>query len=298
MEQDRNKEHLKKLLEFLEHRIFPAPDNQWFVKDLYAILAPASDARISDIHEQCIESILQQQADEFYQNFVIEEIRPQLIADFIKMEHWRRRNNIQEFGLAVFQQIECIVNRLSLDNELCEVFRAMMDALCYVNSIDPIVSNRYEKSNYTVSQLLFINDAPIKSKEILPQQWVIDKFKAINYFVCHKACLTNYQFIQFVEENNLFGELYALRNLNHRGNEATDKEKLRLKNITENPSRAFLTFTSFLNWFIDSVNEGFPLSKDLKEFAQTDFSGVQKAQIVLNVVGKIDLPPDNQKRFK
>lgn len=298
MEQDTNREYLKKLLNFLQNRILSNYDNQWFAKELYKILAPASDARISDIHEQCIESILKEQATEFYKDFVIEDIRPQLIADFIKMEHWRRRNNIQEFGLAIFQQIECITNRLSQDDTLCEVFRTMMDALCYVDSFNPMVVNRYEKSSYTIGQLLFMYDAPTKSKEILPQQWTFDKFKAINYFVCHKACLTNFQFNQFVEENNIFGEIYALRNLNHRGNELTDKERERLQKIEENPSRTFLTFISFLSWFIDSVNNGFPLSKELKEYAQTDFSGVRKPEIGPKVIKKIDLPPDNRKRFK
>lgn len=298
MEQDTNREYLKKLLNFLQNRILSNYDNQWFAKELYKILAPASDARISDIHEQCIESILKEQATEFYKDFVIEDIRPQLIADFIKMEHWRRRNNIQEFGLAIFQQIECITNRLSQDDTLCEVFRTMMDALCYVDSFNPMVVNRYEKSSYTIGQLLFMHDAPTKSKEILPQQWTFDKFKAINYFVCHKACLTNFQFNQFVEENNIFGEIYALRNLNHRGNELTDKERERLQKIEENPSRTFLTFISFLSWFIDSVNNGFPLSKELKEYAQTDFSGVRKPEIGPKVIKKIDLPPDNRKRFK
>lgn len=298
MEQDTNREYLKKLLDFLENRILSNHNNQWFAKELYKILAPTSDARISDIHEQCIESILKEQATEFYKDFVIEDIRPQLIADFIKMEHWRRRNNIQEFGLAIFQQIECITNRLSQDDTLCEVFRTMMDALCYVDSFNPMVVNRYEKSSYTIGQLLFMHDAPTKSKEILPQQWTFDKFKAINYFVCHKACLTNFQFNQFVEENNIFGEIYALRNLNHRGNELTDKERERLQKIEENPSRTFLTFISFLSWFIDSVNNGFPLSKELKEYAQTDFSGVRKPEIGPKVIKKIDLIPDNRKRFK
>ena len=290
MEQDTNREYLKKLLDFLENRILSNHNNQWFAKELYKILAPTSDARISDIHEQCIESILKEQATEFYKDFVIEDIRPQLIADFIKMEHWRR--------LAIFQQIECITNRLSQDDTLCEVFRTMMDALCYVDSFNPMVVNRYEKSSYTIGQLLFMHDAPTKSKEILPQQWTFDKFKAINYFVCHKACLTNFQFNQFVEENNIFGEIYALRNLNHRGNELTDKERERLQKIEENPSRTFLTFISFLSWFIDSVNNGFPLSKELKEYAQTDFSGVRKPEIGPKVIKKIDLPPDNRKRFK
>lgn len=298
MEQDTNKEYLKKLLDFLQSRILSNPANQWFADDLYKILAPAPDARISDIHEQCIESILRQQAAEFYKDFVIENLRPQLISDFVKMEHWRRRNNIYEFGLAAFQQIECIINYLSRDNTLCEVFRTMMDALCYIDGFTPAVSNRNQKSSYTVAQLLFMHDAPTKSKEILPKQWVLDKFKSVNYFVCHKGCLTNYQFNQFVDENNIFGEIYTLRNLNHRGNDLTDKEKERLKNIEDNPSRAFLTITSFLCWFVNSINQGFPISKDLIEYAKTDFSGVRKPNIGPKVLDKIEIKDDGRKRFR
>lgn len=296
MEQDTNREYLKKLLDFLRERILPIPGNQWFAKELYKLLAPASDARISDIHEQCIESILTQQANEFYKDFVIADLRPQLIADFIKMEHWRRRNNIYEFSLAMYQQVECIVNYISRNNTLCEVFHTMMDCLCFVDAYPPTVDNRNPKSSYTVAQLLFMHDAPTKSKEILPSLWAYDKFKAINYFVCHQTILTNYQFDQFVGENRIFGELYALRNRVHRGNDLTEKEIERTKQVEINPSRGFLTLTAFLTWFIDSVNKGYPLSNELVTFSKTDFSSVRKPLIGPKVVGKIDLPKTKSKR--
>ena len=296
MEQDTNREYLKKLLDFLRERILPIPGNQWFAKELYKLLAPASDARISDIHEQCIESILTQQANEFYKDFVIADLRPQLIADFIKMEHWRRRNNIYEFSLAMYQQVECIVNYISRNNTLCEVFHTMMDCLCFVDAYPPTVDNRNPKSSYTVTQLLFMHDAPTKSKEILPSLWAYDKFKAINYFVCHQTMLTNYQFDQFVGENRIFGELYALRNRVHRGNDLTEKEIERTKQVESNPSRGFLTLTAFLTWFIDSVNKGYPLSNELVTFSKTDFSSVRKPLIGPKVVGKIDLPKTKSKR--
>ena len=296
MEQDTNREYLKKLLDFLRERILPIPGNQWFAKELYKLLAPASDARISDINEQCIESILTQQANEFYKDFVIADLRPQLIADFIKMEHWRRRNNIYEFSLAMYQQVECIVNYISRNNTLCEVFHTMMDCLCFVDAYPPTVDNRNPKSSYTVAQLLFMHDAPTKSKEILPSLWAYDKFKAINYFVCHQTMLTNYQFDQFVGENRIFGELYALRNRVHRGNDLTEKEIERTKQVESNPSRGFLTLTAFLTWFIDSVNKGYPLSNELVTFSKTDFSSVRKPLIGPKVVGKIDLPKTKSKR--
>ncbi|MDE6642974.1 MAG: hypothetical protein K2K27_02630 [Muribaculaceae bacterium] len=301
MEQNTNKENLRKLLDFLQSHILSNPSNHWFAKDLYKILAPISDARISDIHEQCIEAILKEQATEFYKDFVIPEIRPQLISDFIKMEHWRRRNNIREFGLAAFQQIEGIINRLSLNNTLDEVSRNMMNAPCYIedNNI-PNVINRKSNSTYTISQLLFIDQDKIitKSHRILSEHWIIDKFKVINYFICHKACLTNHQFNQFVNENSLFGEIYALRNLNHRGNELTENDKERLKNFKANPSRAFLTITSFLCWFVDSINQGYPLSNELIEFSKTESFQMKKPSIDLKILGKIEIKEYDKKRVK
>lgn len=301
MEQDTNREYLTKLLDFLRDRIISIPENKWFSDELYKLLEPVPDTKISDIYEQCIENILIKQANEFYKDFVIESLRPQLISDFIKMEHWRRRNNIGEFGLAAFQQIECIINWLGRNNTLSEVFRSMMNVPCYIDSQNS-VAVRYEKSTYTIAQLLFMNDAPIKSKDILPQLRTFDRFRAINYFVCHQGKLQYFQFSQFVEENNKFSEIYSLRNLIHRGNDLTNKEKDRLKNIEDNSSRAFLSITSFLCWFIDSINKGFPLSKELIEYAKTDFSNIvnkdNPTDPTPKVLYTIDLKDDGKKRFK
>lgn len=297
-DQDTNRENLGKLLSFLKERILSRQENRWFSEALLAELSPSGSDKISDIYEQCIESILTEQANEFYKDFVIEELRPQLIRDFIKMEHWRRRNDIGEFGMAVFQQVECIINHLSRNLTLGEVCRLMMNVKCYVESDTAPVSARHPKSTYLIGQLLFMNDAPTKSVTDLSQQWVFDKFKCINYFVCHKASLTFGQFNQFTEENRIFGSIYALRNTNHRGNVSTDKVTERLKDISSNPSRAFLTLTSFLTWFVDHINAGWPLSSELVRFSQSNTSSLPVSAVGPTVVGKIDLKDDGRKRFK
>lgn len=297
MAQDRRKEDLKKLLLFLETQILRDPKNNWFAKDLYKILAPTSDARITDIHELCVEQILKEQANKFYSDFTIADIRDALIWDFIKMEHWRRLNNLAEFGMALFQQIECIINRLSREVELCNVSHNLMKAKCYVDATSPQVSNRYSKSTYTIGQLLFINEAPVKSLQDLASMYVLDKFKTINYFVCHRATLTINDFNKFIEENRIFGQLYALRNQNHRGNNLTEKDKSYLGDIYDNDSKSFIRLYAFLIWFVDSVNKGFPLSNELIEFSKNDFSDViQSPVIATKIVGKIILPPDNKKK--
>ena len=82
----------------------------------------------------------------------------------------------------------------------------------------------------------------------------------------------------------------------HRGNDLTEKEIERTKQVESNPSRGFLTLTAFLTWFIDSVNKGYPLSNELVTFSKTDFSSVRKPLIGPKVVGKIDLPKTKSKR--
>lgn len=267
MEQDRNKEHLKKLLEFLEHRIFPAPDNQWFVKDLYAILAPASDARISDIHEQCIESILQQQADEFYQNFVIEEIRPQLIADFIKMEHWRRRNNIQEFCMALYQQIEAVTNYIANNNDLNLIWRNIRNAGFSVNLKSKDICDRWgEKS---------IEQGIVYKKENYGKELnsllAMDKFKAILFLIVWKTNVHINNINFFDNDFHTGNDIYQIRNLNHRGKVNPEDKSERVTAILEHPTTAMCTLLGFYARFISGINNGYPLSKstNLVEFAHS-----------------------------
>ena len=70
MKNNTNKENLGKLLDFLKTEIIHKPENRWFSEELYNIISPISEAKISEIHEQCIEDILKKQAKEMvYGNF-------------------------------------------------------------------------------------------------------------------------------------------------------------------------------------------------------------------------------------
>lgn len=299
-DQDTNRENLSKLLSFLKERIFSRTENRWFSEALLAELSPSCSDKISDIYEQCIESILTEQANEFYKDFVIEELRPQLIRDFIKMEHWRRRNDIGEFGLHVFQQVECIMNQLCRDRVFDEVCFSMMNVKCYVEvkKNEPIsVAKRKSDSTYLIGQLLFMEDAPKKSLMHLTDKEfsLLDKFRCINYFVCHRACLLNSQYNQYVEANSIFSKLKALRNTTHRNG---NYDMTKISEIYQNSSRMFLVFATFLNWFIDSINAGWTLSQELISFARSNPYSSFVPNSGPTVVGKIDLKEDGRKRFK
>lgn len=159
------------------------------------------------------------------------------------------------------------------DTTLSNIYSDTKNALCYVDYSNPIVSNRYIKSTYSIGQFIF--NKPDKYakyiRDIIGSLPVYYKFKVINYYICHTASLQMPEYNQFSDEMKIFSEIYALRNKNHRGNSQTEEEKDKLKNFEGNPSRAFLTMTAFLSWFIKSVNKGFPMSQDLIEFSKQKF---------------------------
>lgn len=266
MEQDTNREYLKKLLDFLRDRILSNPSNQWFAKDLYKLLAPASDARISDIHEQCIESILAQQANEFYKDFVITTIRPQLIADFIKMEHWRRRNNIQEFCMALYQQIEAIVNFLGRDDALNLIWRNIRSAGFFVD----IKANdiRVRGNGKSIEKSIIYKQEIYKTQPELKDLVAMDKYKAILFLIVYQTNV-NWNNKSYFNDDFFTGQdIYKARNLNHRGNDTELSANDKLQSIIDNPAHSMCYLLGLYSRFVSGINKGYPISKELVELAE------------------------------
>lgn len=265
MEQDTNKVYLKKLLYFLQSRILSNPANQWFAKELYKILMPTSDARIADIHEHCIESILQTQASDFYKDFVIEDLCPQLISDFVKMEHWRRRNNIQEFCMALYQQIEAITNYLASDTNLNFIWRCIRNSGFLVDLNFKDIRIRWN-GRQTIEEYIIYKKEKYSIKPELKDLLAMDKFKAVLFLIvyCTNISINNKR--TFDADFFLGQNIYYIRNLNHRGNfvELSDK----LKNIMESSTCSMCNMLGFYARFILGINKYYPISKELKEFAE------------------------------
>ena len=83
----------------------------------------SEDERINQIYEYCIEKIIKQQADEFYADFPLQSIKDILIGDFVRMESFRRKDNFGDFCLSLYQQIECMTNKLCEKKELSVITR-------------------------------------------------------------------------------------------------------------------------------------------------------------------------------
>lgn len=263
MGQDTNKEYLRKLLDFLQSRILSNSANQWFAKDLYKLLAPISDARISDIYEQCIETILAQQANDFYKDFVISDIRPQLISDFIKMEHWRRRNNIQEFCLALYQQIEAIVNFLGRDESLNLIWRSIRNAGFFVNLEAKDI--RVRGNGKSIEQSIIYKPEIYRTRPELRELVAMDKYKAILFLIVYQTNV-HWNNKSFFNDDFFTGQsIYQVRNLNHRGILTELSTSNRLYNIIYNPTHSMCHLLGLYSRFVSGINKGFPISKELIE---------------------------------
>lgn len=265
MEQDTNKENLKKLLNFLDKRILSNPTNRWFANSLYKLIAPASEARISEIHEQCIESILKKQAEEFYADFAIKELRPQLIADFIKMEHWRRRNNVREFCMALYQQIEAITNHLCADNSLILIWRNIRQAAFFADTKAKDIKVRAE--GLSVERSIVYN--PKNYGKELNEFVAMDKFKAILFLIVYNTNVHWNNRILFNRDFFTGYNIYMVRNLNHRGNTTEQTASEPITEILNNPTFSMCSLLGFYAQFVEGINKNLPQLAVLVDWAET-----------------------------
>lgn len=297
------KEHLQKLLEFLNDELIHEPENKWFVDELRHLIGKTDIVTseysevLFDIREHCIEDIIKEQATEFYRNFSIPEIKESLIKDFMKMEMWRRRNNLQEFCLALFQQVECVVNFIASKTIVNDVSSALMSAPAYLNRDPKDISDRNYNSTYLIANLLFMRDAPVKAKELVMSQQAHDKFRTIYYFICKQARLFDNQYDDFVRETDIYREIYFIRNQNHRGNSMADWECRIDEKIRRNTTLHCFRYLDFLATFVHGVNNGYPMNNKLISYAKS-FTPIPIIVKGPTILGKINLPPDNSKPRK
>ena len=109
--------------------------------------ALVEDERISQIYEYCIEKVIRSQAIDFYKDFPLKSIIPTIVEDFVRMETFRRKDNFGDFCLSLYQQIECITNKLCTNPSLSAVVEKMMGLSPYVKSgknIEMTIGNRVD----------------------------------------------------------------------------------------------------------------------------------------------------------
>lgn len=263
------KDKLKKLNQLVA-RLAGEPGNEWMAEDLLKQISlrseiPAEGAHpiLHQIHEQCIEEVIRGQAEEFYKEFPLIEIKDQLVLDFVKMEHERRRNDFESFCNCIYQQIEGIINYLIeklytaevLGKNLSESFYGENSKFRNTRVIDEVLniyySGAYKYSDEYLSNF-FDSQNRIKLNDHSYRWTFYNRFKAVIYVFAFNA-----QNVDFGIYQDLFGivkKLYAVRNKTHRGGSRSDKQQADYEDVAKNSSRSYFMFYGCLLNFVSLLH--------------------------------------------
>ena len=266
----------------------------------------SDDERINDIYEYCIEDIIKKQATEFYADFPLQTIKDRLIGDYIRMESFRRKDNFEDFCLSLYQQIECMTNKLCENKDLSDITEIMWGHPAYLKiekGKDTSIYNR--GGDYTIASLLFPGNnkqsgntnAFVKSRISLQTQYAMDKMRTIVYFLGYKAMMKSGDYDSFVEITSLLNDIYQCRNMNHRGNSQNQWEKETFDRIFPLKSLYYFKFLGVLAQYVEYIKEGWGYIPELKKYSES----IEKQNISApqpKVLGKIELKDDGRKHFK
>lgn len=252
-----NKHDLKKLLDFI-FEITAIPNNSWFKNDLIEKFSTNNASRVSnyseitDIHEYCIKQILNDQAKMFYKDFKLFDINESLCFDYVRMEQFRREDKFEEFCMAIFQQIEQIVNTLS--NITLEIYvrENWNTYLCSWNDKNGIQQG---KQLWKFIFYFNLNEEDLIRKLNRPiSDWEFnEKYKACLSFYYFNRNVKNYKDFDYI--SNLLYEIYQMRNLNHRGGKKSPKQIEITNKVSDSKSKYYFKFLGIFEDFVSKVNQ-------------------------------------------
>lgn len=282
------------------------PGNKWLLEEFFkrfGLEETGGNSKLDEIYEYCIEKVIKEQAKGFYKDISFKDIEPQLEFDFVRMERARRRNDFDEFAMAIYQQIERITNVVCSNKKLNESVSKLMGHPAYVNSVvqkngtwsTPSISDRNTTSSYQIAKLLFGKSAPEKALSNLSAQWAVDKIYCVLYFLCYQAKLKSHEYSQFTEYKYIYNAIYQFRNLNHRSSVMKDEQKEIIDRIRPQQGVYYFKFMQALLFYVEGVTKGLSSLDELYNYAQSQ----KRIDVTeLNVLGKIELSEKDKKRFK
>lgn len=254
-----SKESLEKLLLLIDE-ICSQEENLWFKKVLQQNYSHSIKTEnqnfdsINKIYEYCIKDIIDKQANKFYDDLILIDIKNVLISDFIRMEHFRREDNFEDFCLAMFQQIENIVVYLfsyfELDKKIISSYDQRVISI-YIREEKKLIRSN---SGLYLSNFIFQ-----KYKLEIPFDLTNQKFhfshkiRAVLYYFYFKETI-EFNSNKFEEIYNTANSLYQMRNLNHRGGVKSDYQQKIMDEIIPNHNKYYFKFLGFLETFISVIN--------------------------------------------
>lgn len=263
------------------------------------------DERINQIYEYCIEKVIRKQAIEFYADFPLQSVKDILIGDYVRMESFRRKDNFGDFCLSLYQQIECMTNKLCENKDLSNITEIMWGHPAYLKIEKGKAPSLYSRGgDYTIASLLFPGNnkqsgntnAFEKSRISLQTQYAIDKIRTIVYFLGYKAMMKNSDYDSFVEITSLLNDIYQCRNMNHRGNSQNQWEKETFARIIPLKSLYYFKFLGVLAQYVEYIKEGYTYIPTILDFCKT-ISPKKIEGTTIKQVGFID-PEELARRTK
>ena len=204
--------------------------------------------KIDTIYEIAVRDKMRVQAASFYESFRIIEIKDSLIYDFVRMEHYRRNDDFENFCLALHQQIENIVNYLCENDKYFQI-QISMDKDKFVYEFKPKQHKLWE---LILSTFKNEEDAiKLFNQELLKWEYKL-KLKAVLYYYNFKQDV-KYKYNEFIAMFKALDEIYQSRNLNHRGGFQYDNQKEITNKILDNQHRNYLKFLGILERFVSEV---------------------------------------------
>jgi len=213
---------------------------------------------LSEIHELNFEQLIKIQAKNFYSDFTFNDLHSQLVSDFIQMEHSRRRDDFDNFSLAMYQQIENIINHIFINTDIWEKFTDNMFLQFY--SRKDSVNQEIKRWGKPIGYFIFYcnrneNLTDQITKHINRNKFDIEflpRFKFIFYFICLNGTVGNLE--EWNQLINIGTKIYFSRNRNHRGPIRDNKQIEKQNEIYKSKYKYYLLFHGFLADFIQKIN--------------------------------------------
>lgn len=212
---------------------------------------PIEYKQIEQIFEYCIKRVIEEQAKNFYDSFPIEEIRPELEADFVRMEDFRRKNAFGDYSLALYQQIENICNQIVSSSTFMNTVKILKDLDSYKQK--KICNLLYGEGDYLKDGLARLEKDKLSAK---------DKYSIVVFFM-GGHWKTPFYPTDYIKLKDLISDIYFCRNMNHRGSIQDESQIDKAKRFTEKYSSSYLNFYGALFDFVRIVRDGY---HDLQEF--------------------------------
>ena len=219
---------------------------------------------LKEVHEYTIEEIIIKQANGFYNDQYPKPIKNELIGWYSEMEHQHRRNNFLKFSESVFQQIECFVNFIVLNQKAIDYVAQRFDSN-FINNDKPIIvgksifDSRINNSTELTISFLRSDKATIKTK--FKMALYIYFFDGNIYYSPYKKILDTFEEIRQVRN---FFHGFKLSDLEHKTLHGQDLDWDQ-KIVHDVRLKGYIKFLSYQG-FLAEFNEKVLSSRNYKNF--------------------------------